>query len=54
MIELAAVTLVAAVATTFAVDILRPTAKVLMRRSKPAHSERATDVHVIRRGGALL
>jgi hypothetical protein len=50
MLELAAVTLVAAVATTFAVDILRPTAKVLMRRrSKPQTvNVDGTDVHVVR------
>lgn len=50
MIELAAVTLVAAVATTFAEDILRPTAKVLMRRRARPQTLNVdgADVHVIR------
>lgn len=35
MLELALFTLVAAVATTFALDILRPTMKLMMRRRLP-------------------
>lgn len=35
MLELALITLVAAVITTFALDILRPTMKLVMRRRGP-------------------
>ncbi len=46
MIELAAVTIVAAITTTFALDILRPTVKMVMRRRPKAERIRTADAHV--------
>lgn len=44
MLELTLLTLVAAVATTFAVDILRPTMKLVMRRRTSRHATTRTIV----------
>ncbi len=45
MLELAALTIVAAVTTTFALDILRPTMKMVMRRRPKAERIRTAEAH---------
>lgn len=45
MLELAALTIVAAVTTTFALDILRPTMKMVMRRRPKADRIRTAEAH---------